>query len=309
VGTKLSTVTFAVVLCVAASVYLGLSRFERRRLMLAKEKAAVMVTQLLAANHSAPLTFADATSVAETVASLTSNPEIEFGAAWALGAERADSVGARLGILSRGRHPLEPPRSIPSELRSRFTATHAVVEAPVKDPSGKLVGAVQVGFSMAPEEAMIADIERRALWLSMGSAVGLIIILSLASRTIVVRPLLRLTHATGALERGDRPELRITARDEIGELMRAFLVMSEAIQTREQRIRDRNRDMSRILDNAEDGFITVSRAGVMSDERSRIGAAPLERRAAGSGHRAAVGPHAQGKLRGHGVGGHGAILP
>jgi two-component system, chemotaxis family, sensor kinase CheA len=270
VGTKLSTATLAVVLFVAVTVYLGLSRYERRSLMLAKEKAAVMVTQLFAANLSAPLTFADAASVAETVTSLTSNPEIEFGTAWALDAERAQVLGARLGVLSRGAHPLEPPPSVPSELRSRFTATHVVVEAPVKDPRGKLVGAAQLGFSTAREEAMIADVERRVLWLSMGSALGLMVILSLASRAVVVRPLARLNHATAALERGDKPELRITTRDEIGELAHAFVAMSQAIEAREQRIRDRNRDMLRILDNAEDGFITVSRAAEMSDERSKI---------------------------------------
>jgi two-component system, chemotaxis family, sensor kinase CheA len=270
VGTKLSTVIVAVVLLVAATVYVGLSRYERRSLMQAKEKAAVMVTQLLAANLSAPLTFADATSVSETVGSLRSNPEIEFGAAWAVDAAHAGALGPRLGVLSQGAHPLAPPPSVPSELRSRFSATHVVVEAPVKDPNGKLVGAAQVGFSTAREEAMIADVERRVLWLSLGSAVGLMVILSLASRAVVVRPLSRLTQAAAALARGDSPQLRITTHDEVGELMRAFVAMSQAIETREQKIRGRNRDMSLILDNAEDGFITVSRAGVMSDERSRI---------------------------------------
>ena len=111
-----------------------------------------------------------------------------------------------------------------------------VVEAPVKDPNGKLVGAAQLAFSTAPEEAMIADIERRVLWLSMGSALGLIIILSLASRTVVVQPLRRLTQATAALKRGDKPELVVQTSDEIGELTGAFMEMSRAIETREQRI-------------------------------------------------------------------------
>jgi two-component system, chemotaxis family, sensor kinase CheA len=96
------------------------------------------------------------------------------------------------------------------------------------------------------------------------------VILWLASRAVVVRPLRRLTQAAAALERGDKADLAITTRDEIGELMHAFMAMSAAIETREQRIRDRNRDMLRILDNAEDGFITVSHAGVMSEERSQI---------------------------------------
>jgi two-component system, chemotaxis family, sensor kinase CheA len=270
VGRKLSGATLAVVVLVAVAVYLGLSQYERRSRMLAKEQAAVMVMQLFSANLSAPLSFADATSVAEVVGSVSNNSEIEFGAAWALDAEHPEALGDPLGVLSRGTRRPEAPRAVPSALGARFTATHVVVEAPVKDPSGKLVGAAQLGFSTAREEAAIADIERRVLWLSMGSALGLILILSLASRIVVVRPLRRLTQAAAALKRGDKPELLTATSDELGELTHAFMEMSEAIETREQRIRDRNRDMLRILDNAEDGFITVSRAGVMSDERSQI---------------------------------------
>src|SRR4051812_49819839 len=102
VGRKLASATLVVVLLVAIAVYVGLSRYERRSLMLAKEKAAVMVMQLLAANLSAPLTFADAASVGETVASLSSNPEIEFGAAWALSAEHPEVLGPPLARLARG---------------------------------------------------------------------------------------------------------------------------------------------------------------------------------------------------------------
>jgi signal transduction histidine kinase/HPt (histidine-containing phosphotransfer) domain-containing protein len=260
----------AVVALVAVAAYVGLSRHERRSLMLAKEKAAVMVAQLFATNLSAPLTFDDATGVAESVASLSSNPEIEFGAAWALDSAQSESLGARLGTLSRTTDQPQPPRSVPRDIRSRFTPTHVVVEMPVKDPNGKLVGAAQLAFSTAREEALIAQVERHVLWLSTGSALGLMFILSLASRVVVVRPLRRLTGATAALQRGEKPQLAIGTRDELGELAQAFMTMSVAIENREQQIRDRNRDMLRILDNADDAFITVSRAGSMSDERSKI---------------------------------------
>jgi two-component system chemotaxis sensor kinase CheA len=270
VGRKLSGAILVVVVLVAAAVYIGLSRYERQSLILAKEKAAVMVTRLFATNLSAPLTFADTTGVGETVASLASNREIDFGAAWVLDSERPDALGARLGVLSRITPPPAPPRSLPRELRSHFTGTHVIVESPVTDPNGKLVGAAQLAFSTAREEAKIAEVKRHVLWLSMGSAFGLLIILSLASRVVVVRPLQRLTQATAALKRGEKPQLSIDSHDEIGELAQAFMTMSQAIEQREQRIRDRNRDMLRILDNAEDAFITVSRADVMNDERSKL---------------------------------------
>jgi len=65
VGTKLSSAILAVVVLVAVAAYIGLSRYERRSLMLAKQNAAVMVARLFATNLSAPLTFSDATGVAE----------------------------------------------------------------------------------------------------------------------------------------------------------------------------------------------------------------------------------------------------
>src|SRR5438552_6878876 len=140
VGRKLASATLVVVVLVAIAVYIGLSRYERRSLMLAKEQASVMIMQLLAANLSAPLTFADVTSVAETVASLAINPQIEFGAAWAIDPAHPAALGVPLSVLSRGPRPLAPPRSVPVALGSRFTATDVVVEAPVKAPNGKVVG-------------------------------------------------------------------------------------------------------------------------------------------------------------------------
>lgn len=270
VGRKLSAATLAVVALVAVAVYLGLSHYERRSRFLAKENAAVMVMQLFAANLSAPLAFADPTSVGEVVGSVSNNPEIEFGAAWLIDPEHPEALGTQLGVLSRGAHPPPAPRSVARTLRSWFTATHVMVEAPVKDPNGKLVGVAQLGFSTAREEAAVAEIKRRVLSLSTGSALGLLLILSLASRLVVVKPLRRLTDAAAALQRGDKPDRLVPTNDEIGDLTHAFVEMSQAIETREQKIRDRNRDMLRILDNAEDGFITVTRAGDMSDERSQI---------------------------------------
>ena len=46
--------------------------------------------------------------------------------------------------------------------------------------------------------------------------------------------------------------------------------MAAAIEQRERRIAERNRDLRRVLDNVEDGLIAVDAAGAMSGERSRI---------------------------------------
>jgi hypothetical protein len=114
VGRKLASAILVVVVLVAITVYVGLSRYERRSLMLAKQQAAAMVMQLLAANLSAPLTFADATSVRETVASLASNPEIELGAAWAARSYAPAVLTAPLPVLS--------PLALATTIRQRATA-------------------------------------------------------------------------------------------------------------------------------------------------------------------------------------------
>jgi len=89
-------------------------------------------------------------------------------------------------------------------------------------------------------------------------------------RRLVTLPLAKLAHAANSLERGKHVQVGIVSRDELGALARGFESMSTAIQVREAQIVAKNRDLRLVLDNVEEGFITVSREGVMSDERSLI---------------------------------------
>jgi signal transduction histidine kinase len=267
IGWKLAGVTVAVVAVLAASMYVALRRYEETRLLGSKEAAAAMVTRLYVATEVAPLTFRDDKGVEDAVGMLAGNEDIVHASAWALG--EGGKLGERLGELRRG-PPVDPPPHVPAELVVRRTDAAVIVEAPVADPTGKLVGAVQAAFSLAPERAALAVTERRTFAISVGISVLLTALLLLLARRIIVRPIADLVRAARALERGEAPDVPRGANDEIGALATAFVSMSTAIKQREQRIAERNDDMRAVLDNVEDGFLNVTADGVISKERSRI---------------------------------------
>ena len=268
ISVKLAGTTVTVVALVATCIYFALSHYERNNLLASKEAAASMVVRLYVATAVAPLTFGDEKGVEDVVALLAANGDIVHASAWSV-SDKRDHLGARLGQLLRG-DPVEPPSQIPTTLQLRRTTNALVVDAPVMDPTGKLVGVVQAAFSLAHEREALASTERRTLGISITTSILLTGILLLLARRLIVHPLARLVRAANALERGNRTLIEVTANDEIGKLTAAFVSMSNAIQQRERRIAERNRDLRRVLDNVEDGFLAVNPAGVMSAERSRI---------------------------------------
>ncbi len=268
IGLKLSAATVGVVAVLALCVYSVLIRYEHRNRMESKEAAASMVTELYVATATAPLTFGDQKGVQDVVGLLSANDDIVYAAAWSL-SDDGKAVGERVGELRRGQPPVPPP-GIPARMQVRTTADSVVVDAPVLDPAGRPVGVVQAVFSLARELEALAAMERRIFIISIGTSVVMTGVLLLVARRVIVRPLARLAGALQTVERGERPKIELTTNDEIGKLGAAFVAMSAAIEQRETRIAERNRDMRRVLDNVEDGFVTVDAAGAMSEERSRV---------------------------------------
>jgi two-component system chemotaxis sensor kinase CheA len=268
IGLKLSAATVGVVAVLALCVYSVLIRYEHRNMMASKEAAASMVTELYVATAAAPLTFGDQKGVEDVVALLSANDDVVYAAAYGVNDE-GTGLGQRLGELRRG-EVAAPPGGIPSSLRVHRTASAVVVDAPVLDPAGKPVGAVQAAFSLERELEALASMEHRILLVSVATSIVMTAVLLLVARRVIVRPLAGLAGAVKKVERGERPKFDRTTNDEIGQLSTAFAAMSTAIEQRETRIAERNRDMRRVLDNVEDGFVTVDAAGVMSEERSRV---------------------------------------
>jgi HPt (histidine-containing phosphotransfer) domain-containing protein/HAMP domain-containing protein len=266
VSTKLAGGTIVLVVLVAAAVYFKLSRYEREGLLQSKELAARQVAQLFADSTTPAVEFGDKTSIEEALTTLGRNDEVAYAAVFS--AQKTGEVQALLAQLTRGRS--EALDRAPPELELTRTDDRVTIVAPLRSSERELVGAALIAFSLARENAAIAGIQSRTLAISGGVAAGLVLFLMAIARVTIVLPLRKLAAAAGELEAGGAVEIRVDSRDEIGQLASAFRSMAAAVNSREQRISARNRDMRLVLDNVDQGFITVDLEGKMSNERSKI---------------------------------------
>lgn len=265
-GFKLAGATIALISAVTALVCWGLSAYQRESLLHSKESAAVALTRLFADSCAAPIVFGDGRALNDALSTLGRNDDVAYAAVWGL----ADNggVGERLADFARGRPAAIT--SVTSGIELRREADRIVVLAPVSDLDAKLVGAAAVTFSLDHENAAIADVMRRTLWISAALAAGISGLLLAMARVVIVRPLSQLLVAANEIEQGVSTEIEIQSSDEIGQLVSAFRSMSVAIRTREERISARNRDMRLVLDNVSQGFLTLDLNARVSEERSKI---------------------------------------
>jgi two-component system chemotaxis sensor kinase CheA len=192
-------------------------------------------------------------------------------------------------------------RTTGTQSRQRVIKGQRVFEfsAPVDSDDGAVLGRIFYGLSSVPlDQALMAargDFQRSLVLtlLLLGALgvtamlLGVVIIHNLSRR--ITGPLAHLTDVITAIAAGNKNErVVIESDDEIGALGRAFNRMLEKLddsylrlealnRTLEQRVNDRtaelgqrNRDMRLVLDNVNQGFLTVSRGGQLTQERSRI---------------------------------------
>jgi two-component system chemotaxis sensor kinase CheA len=267
VGVKLAGSTIVLILAVTAGVYLKLSRTQRENLLLSKEKAAAALTRLFVDSCGPGVVFGDETSVADELATLGRNDDVEYAAVWST--DESGRVAKRFGELRRGAD-MAPLIEAPRTTRVIRETSRVVISSPIFDRKGALAGATVVAFSLTRENRAIASIERTTLFVSTAVALGLVLLLIVMARILVVGPLGKLVTAANELERGGKGDVDIRTSDEVGQLASAFGRMAAAIRVREERIGARNRDMRLVLDNVGQGFITLDLEGNMSDERSRV---------------------------------------
>jgi two-component system, chemotaxis family, sensor kinase CheA len=279
IRTKLATATVLLIAAISTAGYFGLSEHEKRSQISGKTTAATMMAGLFNASVSAALAFDDAKEVKEQLKNLGRNDEVLAAAVFSLDPEDPKSLGNKLGEFQTGSSSafsLAPPKDIPQATRTVRSADWVLVEAPVRDPSGSVSGVTQITFSLAKENAAIRLVERRLLGMFATFAIGLSVLLLGLAQLIIVRPVRKLSSAAERLEKGEcRPGTaafiaKEMAQDEIGALARTFESMSRAIELREQQISARNHDMRLVLDNVEEGFLTVDLQGVIAEERSAI---------------------------------------
>jgi two-component system chemotaxis sensor kinase CheA len=169
----------------------------------------------------------------------------------------------------------------------------------VVDDKGAPLGALFYGLSDGMLQRALADARsdsRRALLVTVGLLLVLgavtIVMGAMRSRQAarrITQPVTDLTQAVNKLATGTRDiRVQIASGDELEILGGAFNNMAAElkdsyerlenmnrtleikVQERTRELEDRNRDMRLVLDNVNQGFLTVSAAGKLAQERSAI---------------------------------------
>lgn len=154
------------------------------------------------------------------------------------------------------------------------------------------LGTVRYGISTSRMHAALsaarAESERnlrRQLFLLFGLSVlttilGILLIRRQAVR--VTRPLGELSKAADALASGDRTvHVEVKSNDEVellassfnqmvSELRVSYEKLEERVAERTKELASRNRDMKKVFENVDQGFITLSRDAIMNVERSAV---------------------------------------
>jgi two-component system chemotaxis sensor kinase CheA len=169
----------------------------------------------------------------------------------------------------------------------------------VASDDGVVLGRIFYGLSSAPLKQALSTARgesQRTLLLTLvlllllgvaAAALGISIIRGVATR--IIQPLAHLTEVATAIADGSKNKrVAVATDDEIGALGGAFNKMVQELdqsytdleglnRTLEHRVEERthelgqrNRDMRLVLDNVNQGFLTMSRSGVLAEERSAI---------------------------------------
>src|SRR5262249_28818133 len=144
------------------------SAYQRENLLHSKELAAEAVVRLFADSCAAPIVFNDSRAINDALSTLGRNDDVAYAAVWGLADQ--GRIGERLAEFRRGR-PIEMTSLVSGSERRRERDRIALM-APVRDLDGQLVGTAAVTFSLERENAAIADVVRRTLWISAGVAAG-----------------------------------------------------------------------------------------------------------------------------------------
>jgi len=135
---------------------------------------------------------------------------------------------------------------------------------------GGILGFARSSVSMNEVTAQLTAVRMR---MATGSLFALVfaVVLGLVFSSALVRPIRALSSGARRVGAGDFDHvITVSTSDEIGELARAFNEMTVSLRTTIAQLDGRNRDMRLVLDNVDQGLLTIDREGVMSAERSAV---------------------------------------
>ena len=285
IGQKLSLLISGLQLAIVAVLAFHFGRQQLASLHHELEGKADTYARLVSAQVRSAVAFADKETAREVFDAVSTDQDL-------LAAVLFDSHGRQLHTWgSPGAVALAAADGVAArkvfELPDRLLAVAPVVS--LEGPRGTLT----LEFSKARLERSRADIQRAAIWaagaaLLVGAALALLIARSFARRLRAV------SVVAERVAGGDLSQIPPIdrGRDEVGSLAASFASMLAQIQrlfaeiqTRaaseqarlEGLVRDRtaalearNDDLRRVLDNVDQGFLTIDRQGNMSLERSAI---------------------------------------
>jgi two-component system chemotaxis sensor kinase CheA len=257
-----SKLALSVVLVVAlAGLFAArtLGRAARDQLISAKASAASMLCALFAESVAPAVDFADPDSIRIELTHLQSNRDITYAAVWG---RAGDSPLAELYPNARpGKRPGMQPRL-------SFTPDHIEIVRPLQDPHGANIGTLIAVFSLAPENARMAETRSQIVTYAEFLGLGISLVIFLVMRVQAIRPLHRLVEAAEALGAGSVREVSVSSNDEIGRLATSFNSMARRIQDREKNLAARNRELKQLLDNMRQAIVVFGPDGNLSGFRS-----------------------------------------
>jgi HAMP domain-containing protein/HPt (histidine-containing phosphotransfer) domain-containing protein len=285
IGMKLGVLICGLQLVIVSSLGVYFQREQLRALSRELESKADTYAQLVSAQVRSAVAFEDRETAREVFDAVSSDPDL-------LAAVLFDQKGKPLhswgtpGSIAQGASGGVAARKV-FDLPDRFLAVSPVESR--EGPRGTLV----LEFTKSELEQARVDLQRAAilaggLALMVGSLLALLIAQSFARR---LRAISVVSEKVAAGDLAQEP-VSDPSQDEIGSLARSFGAMlgqikvliremSERaaqeqtrleglVQERTAALAVRNVDMRRVLDNVDQGFLTIDRKGVMSGEQSAI---------------------------------------
>jgi signal transduction histidine kinase len=135
---------------------------------------------------------------------------------------------------------------------------------------GAILGFARSAVPMSEVSAELVGVRTR---MAAGSAIALVLAvgMGLFFSSALVRPIRALSSGARRVGAGDFEHvIRVSTSDEIGELAGAFNEMTKSLRRTITELDGRNRDMRLVLDNVDQGLLTIDRSGIVSPEHSAV---------------------------------------
>lgn len=274
IGLAVGTAILALLLACGAFVY-----YDRVSFAQAKQNTLSVLVASVAQSAYGPTAFQDKDSAGVILEVLAAEPTAESGAIYA-------QDGARLALWSRARGEALPVVLGQGPSEQGFVGDHLHLAHAISS-AGQSAGTLRVVFSTLDMRARTERFLQIAAGVLLVSTLLALALAALAQR-VITRPVQILSAAAKRVQQ-DR-DLHVRAQrvshDELGQLTEAFNSMLSMIQARdaelnthreelEQRVRERTRDLDQrnqemriVLDNVDQGLLTVDREGRIGGEHS-----------------------------------------